>query len=439
MVGSATLLVGLVVGGFAFAQLFERQLIDNLDANLRIQANDRARGIDAGLDPETQLRTEEQETAVVVFSTDGEVLANRGFADPAQLFDLTPGASTSLELDVFEEEDDGEVDIESEGLRLFVAQPGETRVIVASKLEPVGDTVDQARALLAVGLPLIALIGTAVLWFVVGRALGPVDRMRRDAQAIAELSRGGASGDQRVHEPETKDELGRLASTLNDMLARLDANAASMRRFVSDSSHEIRSPITNIRARVETARPEEWAEAKADVIGEVERIERIIDDLTYLARSDEGRNERANERIELDGLLFAEASRLQRSGSVTVDASEIEPIVITGDRSQVERAIRNLVDNAERHASTKVRLAVKASSSHAVIEIDDDGLGIPADERLRVFERFVRLDASRQRSSGGTGLGLAIVDEIVRNHGGEVTVDAALLGGACFRITLPVD
>ncbi len=437
MAGSATLFVGLVIGAFAFAQLFELQLIENLDTSLRTQANDRARAVDAGLDPETQLTTDERETAVVVFSANGEVLANRGFVDPSGLVGLSPGESMSRPLEVLEEGSDGQIEIEREDLRLYVAQPGQSRVIVASKLERVGDTVDQARALLVVGLPLIALTGTALLWFVVGRALGPVDRMRRDAEAIAELSRAGAGRDQRVHDPETKDELGRLASTLNHMLAQLDANAAVLRRFVSDSSHEIRSPITNIRARIETARPEEWSEARADVIGEVERIERIIDDLTYLARSDEGRVERASERIELDELLFAEMSRLQRSGSVAVDGSEIEPIVISGDRGQIERAIRNLVDNAERHASAKIRLAVTMLDGSAVIEIDDDGPGIPVDERIRVFERFVRLDESRQRASGGTGLGLAIVTEIVAHQGGEVSVETAPLGGSRLRLILP--
>lgn len=427
--GSATLLIGLIVGALVFAQLFESQLIESLDVNLRSLANDRARSIDAGLDPATQLDTEQRETAVVVFDTDGQVLANRGFVDPGQVDDLAVGVSVTKTLDF---EEPGENEIERAELRIHVAQPGITTVVVATELEQVSKTVNQARGLLAVGVPLITLVGGFLLWLVVGRALEPVDRMRRDAQAIAELG-----GEQRVHDPETDDELGRLASTLNDMLGRLDANAASMRRFVSDSSHEIRSPITNIRARIETAQPDEWDATRADVIGEVERIETIIDDLTYLARSDEGRSERANGRVELDGLLFAEASRLQRAGAVTVDASDVEPVVVGGDQSQIERAIRNLMNNAERHAESKVRVAVTAIGDRVILDVDDDGPGIPPDDRRRVFERFVRLDESRQRASGGTGLGLAIVHEIVAHHGGEVSVDTSPLGGARFRISLP--
>lgn len=429
LVGSATLLAGLVVGALVFAQLFERQLIESLDINLRSLANDRARSIDAGLDPETQLDTELRETAVVIFSVDGQVLANRGFVDPTQVAGLAPGGSLSRTLDYVER---GEAEVERDELRIHVASPGQTTVVVAAELEQVTQTVRQARSLLVVGVPLITLIGASLLWIAVGRALRPVDRMRRDAQAIAELG-----GEQRVHDPGTEDELGRLASTLNDMLARLDANAASMRRFVSDSSHEIRSPIANIRARVETARPDEWSEARGDVIGEVERIETIIDDLTYLARNDEGRTERSNSRVELDGLLFAEASRLQRNGRVAVDASDVQPIVIHGDQGQIERAIRNLVDNAERHAAAHVRMAVSTLEGHVVIEIDDDGPGVPSSERARVFERFVRLDESRQRASGGTGLGLAIVDGIVVDHGGEVRMETSPLGGARLRVTFP--
>lgn len=429
LVGSTVLLAGLVLGALVFAQLFERQLVESLDVNLRSLANDRARSIDAGLDPETQLATEQRETAVVVFDSSGQVLANRGFIDPSQVVELVDGASLTRSLDYTEP---GENEVERAELRIHAAQPGETLVVVASELEQVSNTVGQARGLLALGVPLITLAGAGLLWFAVGRALLPVERMRRDAEAIAALG-----GEQRVHDPESQDELGHLAATLNDMLARLDANALSMRRFVSDSSHEIRSPIANIRARVETAQSDQWAAAKVDVIGEVERIENIINDLTYLARNDESRTDRADGRIELDDLLFAEASRLQHRGAVAVDASGVEPVVIHGDRAQIDRAVRNLVDNAERHAVSRIALAVTAINGRAVLDVDDDGPGIPAEERARVFERFVRLDESRERASGGTGLGLAIVDGIVTDHGGNVAVDRSPLGGARFRISLP--
>ena len=203
-------------------------------------------------------------------------------------------------------------------------------------------------------------------------------------------------------------------------------------------SHEIRSPVANIRARIETTPTEAWASAKPDVVGEVERIEAIVNDLTYLAQSDEGRIETNLVRIELDELLFAEASRLQQRGQVQVDASGIEPLLLHADRGQIARAVRNLVDNAERHASTTVTLAVYASDETIVIAVDDNGPGVPIDERDRVFDRFTRLDQSRERATGGTGLGLAIVRDIANRHGGTATIDESPLGGARFRMTLPL-
>lgn len=429
LVGSATLLAGLVIGAVAFAQLFEQQLVDNLDSNLQILADDRARAIDAGLDPETQLATVQTETAVAVFNEAGSLLANRGFVDPSQLEGLLPEASTTMVLDYFEV---GENEIERSELRLHAAQPGQAMVVVAAELEQVSQTVNQARALLAIGVPLITAAGAAILWIVVGRTLHPVDRMRRDALVIAELG-----GDQRVHDPETEDELGALASTLNDMLARLEANAIAMRQFVSDSSHEIRTPIANIRARLETAQGDDWAAARSDSIGEVERIERLIDDLAYLAASDEGQQRRSADRIELDDVLFGEAARVQSHGRLALDAGAIEPVIVSGDRSQIERAIRNLVANAERHATTAIRLGVTTVGDHVVIDVDDDGPGIDEVDRERIFERFVRLDESRQRGTGGTGLGLAIASEVIRDHGGNIEALAAPIGGARLRVTLP--
>jgi len=348
---------------------------------------------------------------------------------PAQLEGLVPGASTTLTLDYLEI---GEDEVERSELRLHVAQPGQATVVVASELEQVSQTVNQARTLLALGVPLITFAGAAILWVVVGRTLHPVDRMRRDALVIAELG-----GDQRVHDPQTQDELGRLASTLNDMLGRLDANAVAMRQFVSDSSHEIRTPIANIRARLETASGDGWADARSDAIGEVERIERLIDDLAYLAASDEGQQPRSDDRIELDDVLFAEAERVQRHGRVSVDASAIEPVIVTGDRSQIERAVRNLVANAERHANTAIGLSVVTAEGEVVIDVDDDGSGIGEADRERIFERFVRLDESRQRGTGGTGLGLAIASEVIGEHGGSIEALTSPMGGARIRVTLP--
>lgn len=431
IVGTLLLFACFAIGGVAFDRLLTQQLSDNLDLRLSEQATDRATAITAGLDPTTQLATIQQETAVAVFDDNGMLLATRGFGDANQLADLAPGSTQTLELLLIE---DGN-EIESTQLRVATRVVGRITVVVASEAHEVDEPVSEVRRLLVIGIPLISLAGGVLLWFIVGRSLQPVERMRRDAQSIADVGAG-----ERVHQPANSDELGRLAETMNDMLDRLDANAATLRQFVSDSSHEIRSPITSIRARVETADPADWTAVQSDIVGEVERVEAIISDLTFLAKSDEGRVEHRPERIEIDDVLFAEASRLQQRGTM-VDASEVEPIVLVGDRGQIRRVVRNLVDNAERHASAQVRMAVHQGSDSdgltVVIDIDDDGGGIAPDDRERIFDRFARLDEARERGAGGTGLGLAIVRDIVERHGGAIHVLDAPIGGTRVRVALP--
>ena len=432
IVGTLLLFACFVIGGVAFDRLLTRQLSDNLDLRLGEQATDRAAAVDAGLDPATQLDTIQQETAVAVFADDGTLLASRGFGDVDQVGDLTTGSNQTLELLLIEADEN---EVESTRLRVATRTVGIVTVVVASEAHEVEEPVAEVRRLLMIGIPIISVAGGVLLWFIVGRSLQPVERMRRDAQSIADVGTG-----ERVHQPANSDELGRLATTMNGMLDRLDANAATLRQFVSDSSHEIRSPIASIRARVETADPDDWADVQSDIVGEVERVEAIISDLTFLARSDEGRVEHRPERIEIDEVLFAEASRLQQRGT-TVDASEVEPIVLDGDRGQIRRVVRNLVDNADRHASTQVRMAVHqeplSGQLAVVIDIDDDGNGIAPDDRTRVFGRFARLDEARERSGGGTGLGLAIVRDIVERHDGTIDVLDAPIGGARFRVVLP--
>lgn len=432
IVGTLLLLACFAIGGVAFDRVLTRQLNDNLDLRLSEQATDRATAVVAGLDPLSQLDTIQQETAVAVFGRDGELLAARGFGDIDQLAGLAPMSNETRELLLIEIDEN---EVESSELRVASRTVDGITVVVASEKQGVDEPVNEVRRLLFIGVPLISLAGGVLLWFIVGRSIQPVERMRRDAQSIADLGAGG-----RVHQPTNSDELGQLATTMNGMLDRLDASAAALRRFVSDSSHEIRSPIASIRARVETAGPTEWDTVRSDVVGEVERVEAIIDDLTFLARSDEGRVEHRPERIELDDLLFAEATRLQQRGT-SVDASAVEPMVLVGDRGQLRRVVRNLVDNAERHASSRVRLAVQqgATASDVVIDIDDDGVGIAPADRGRVFERFARLDEARERGAGGTGLGLAIVRDIVERHDGTIHVLDSPLGGARLQVVLPTN
>jgi signal transduction histidine kinase len=270
----------------------------------------------------------------------------------------------------------------------------------------------------------------------VGAALGPVEAIRSRVASISSTDLA-----QRVPIPATQDEIAHLAATMNAMLARLERGRAAQHRLVSDASHELRSPLATITAALEMAsgRPELIDSDLIDesLLPEARRMHQFIEDLLLLARSDEDAMELRGDDVDIDDLLLAEASRLRAIGSVHT-VTHIQPCRTVGDRGALARVIRNLVDNAVRYASSTITMACRPEAGHVVITIADDGPGIPVQDRARVFERFVRLDPTRTRSSGGSGLGLSIVEQIVRSHHGSVAVSDAAHGGAVFTLTLPL-
>lgn len=311
---------------------------------------------------------------------------------------------------------------------------GSYTALVAQSLEPVQESTAAVVPLLAIGFPLLVLVVAASTYWLVGRSLRPVEAIRAKVAAI-----GGRELQERVPVPPAKDEIARLASTMNEMLARLEAAQLSQRRFVADASHELRSPIATIKTMGETiaAHPDRALDAAAaeGFVDEAARMERLVNGLLLLARADELGLAQEHHDVDLDDLLGVERDRIRSTTSLRVEA-RIEPARVSGSPLQLTQALRNLVDNAVRHARTTVALSVRIDGDMAVIEVRDDGSGIPAADRERVFDRFVRLDESRARDAGGTGLGLAIVKEVVLAHGGVVEVVPSGTG-AVFRVTLP--
>lgn len=308
-------------------------------------------------------------------------------------------------------------------------------VVVAVSLEDVADSTAALVTPLLVGLPLVLLLVGGTTWLVAARALAPVDRIRREVDRVT-----GDRMDRRVPEPASRDEVHLLARTMNRMLGRLEDARDRQRQFVADASHELRSPLASIRQTAEVASahpgalpPGELAEA---VLEESARMQRIVEQLLLLTRTEENGAERARQDVDLDDLALAEGTRLRRTG-LTVDTSAVGAGRVRGDELALAQVVRNLVDNAARHARTTVGLAVRTGADGVELVVDDDGPGIPAGDRERIFERFVRLDEARARDAGGSGLGLAIVKEIVAIHGGSVTVTDAPLGGARFAVRLP--
>jgi signal transduction histidine kinase len=307
---------------------------------------------------------------------------------------------------------------------------------VARALVDVLDTTTVVTQLLFIGLPVLLVVVALTNWFAVGRALAPVEAIRREVDAIS-----AAQLHRRVPQPKTDDEIGRLAATMNRMLARLESARNSQRRFVSDASHELRAPITTIRqhAEVALAHPDRvTAHELADVVlAEQQRMQRLVEDLLLLARADE-RVPLSRAPVDLDDLAFEEGRRLRSTTSVAVDTSGVGAAQIQGDADALRRVLRNLGENAARHASNRVAISLETRGSDVVLTVDDDGPGIPESERDRVLQRFVRLDEARSRDDGGSGLGLSIVDEVVRAHGGAIAITQSPLGGARVQVTLPV-
>ena len=307
-------------------------------------------------------------------------------------------------------------------------------LVVAMPVEDDDAALATVAVLLAFAVPAVTALVAAITWWVVGRALRPVSGIRTEVDEIT-----ADRLDRRVAVPQSGDEIAALATTMNRMLDRLDDAATAQRRFVSDASHELRSPLATIRQHAELARAHPETTSVDDLASVVHheglRMQELVDALLLLTRLDENAPlQRAP--IDLDDLALAEAARLRAAGT-TVDATGVSAARVLGDERMLGRLVRNLVDNAARHANSTVRISVSQREGSSVLTVDDDGAGIPPADRERVFDRFVRLDEGRSRDAGGSGLGLAIVRAIAESAGGSVRVDASPAGGARFVVELP--
>ncbi len=323
--------------------------------------------------------------------------------------------------------------------KVLVAVPvssGSTRatVVVVTSLDQYNNSVSVVQRLLEIGMPLFLILVGVICWMIVGRALRPIERMRREVAEVATTQRA-----HRIPEPATNDEVGRLARTLNSMLDRIEASSRRERRFVSDASHELRSPLANIRTEIEVAlhhpRRADWPDVARDVLAQNERMGQLVEELLLLARSHDGGLMPAADPADLAEVVETTVAPWSgRFPEIVVDAV---PAPVAVPSVYLERMVSNLVGNARRFARSQVSVIVRPEGSMGVLTVQDDGPGVPEAERTRIFERFVRLDEARDRGEGGFGLGLAIVADLCRSYGGTITVGDAG-PGAVFTLSLPL-
>ncbi len=307
-------------------------------------------------------------------------------------------------------------------------------VVVVVSLDQYDRSLRSIHRLLEIGLPILLAVVGLICWIMVGRALRRIEALRLEVADVALRP-----GERRVAEPHNDDEVGRLARTLNSMLDRIEAASARERRFVADASHELRSPIANIRTAVEVAlhRPQtaDWPRVADEVLVEDARMAHLVEELLLLARSDEGRLAPVAGTCDLLEVAREVVAAAAASGPPDVTLTGT-PAVVSVPVGYVERIVANLVDNGRRFATSRVEVTVRTTNRTASLEVRDDGPGVPPEERDHIFERFVRLDEARAREHGGFGLGLAIVADLCHAYGGTIEVRDGQ-PGAIFAVQFP--
>jgi signal transduction histidine kinase len=421
LIATAALAVGLAAGSLLLLHDFASSRLHAIDGSSRVVAANVATLAAAGALPPT-LPVQAGQSAQVLTATGAVLAVSPGTSHTLPLVPIT--AAAELARSGAQSRDIDQVAATGLNRVLVRSVRVGTRtqyVVVAESLQDEQGTLHSLRRSVAIAAPTLLLLVGATLWLLLGRALGAVSSMGRSAEAITDPVAGI-----RLPLPDSHDEIRALAVTLNAMLERLAAAAARERQFVADVAHELRSPLAAMHTQLEVglSHPDfaTREELLAGTLQDTERLADLVDDLLVLAR------------LEAEPRLTSTTVDLGQLLNVTTS----EPQLVLGDQHALARAFDNVIANANRHAASQVVVSVdRVGPASIEIRVDDDGPGVPPADRMRIFERFVRLDDARARDDGGSGLGLAIVHATASAHGGSIRVEDSDLGGARFILTLP--
>jgi signal transduction histidine kinase len=423
VIATAALAVGLAAGSVLLLHSFATSRLHAIDGSSRTVAANVANLAAAGALPPT-LPVQAGQSAQVLNATGSVLAVSDGTSHTLPLVpiqeaaELATGGPQSRDVD----------QVAATGLNRVLVRavrdgPATQYVVIAESLQDEQATLRSLRRSVAIAAPVLLILVGTTLWLLLGRALGAVSTMGQSAEAITD-----PVGGIRLPLPDSHDEIRALAVTLNAMLDRLASAATRERQFVGDVAHELRSPLAAIHTQLEVGLHHPDAATREELLAgtlqDTERLADLVEDLLVLAR------------LEAEPAITTTSIDIGQLLNVTT----AQPELVLGDRQALARAVDNLVANANRHAASQVVVSVdRVDQASVEIRVDDDGRGVPPADRLRIFERFVRLDDARARDDGGTGLGLAIVQATASAHGGSIRVEDSRLGGACFILTLPGD
>ncbi len=316
-------------------------------------------------------------------------------------------------------------------------------VQVATSLEEVEEALKALLLILWITVPSALVVASLGGLFLANKALRPVDEITKTARIITSKSLY-----QRIKLRKTKDEIGRLAETFNDMISRLGRSFEQIRQFTADASHELRTPLTILKGEIEVGLrrrrcPEEYRKILNSNLEEVDHMSQIVDDLLFLSKADMGEIHLQKHRINLTKLIsevHAQAKMIAKTKDIGIHISNDSDAVVIGDRLRLRELLLNLVDNGVKYTPEggEMRISVERDDGRVQLRVMDNGIGIAPEDQPHIFDRFFRVDKARSREAGGSGLGLSICKWIVEAHCGEISVESGVGKGSIFTVTLPL-